>query len=62
MGYIEKKIVDAYKSSPSSILELHARVREQRNQIPPDFCSKLFESMLRHIRAIIYANGLWTKY
>ena len=26
MGYIEKKILDAYKSCPSSVLELHARV------------------------------------
>ena len=43
---------DAHKS-PSSILELHAGVIEQWNQIPPDFCSRLFESMSKHIRAII---------
>ena len=62
MGYIEKKIPDEYKSPPNSIVELHARVMEQWNQMPPDFCSRLFESVPRRIRAIIQANGLQTKY
>ena len=53
MGYIEKKILDAYKSPPSSVVELHARVIEQWNQIPSDFCSRLFESMPRRITVII---------
>ena len=45
MRYIEKNILDAYKSPFSSVLELHACVIEQWNQIPPDFCSRLFESV-----------------
>ena len=53
MGHIEKKILDAYKSPPSSVLEQHARVIEQWNQMPPDFCSRLFGSMPRRIKAII---------
>ena len=53
MGYIEKKIQDTYKSPPSSIVKLHARVVEQWNQMPPDFCSRLFESVPRRIRTII---------
>ena len=61
MEYIEKKIQDAYKSPLSSLVKLHARVVKQ-NQIPSDFCSRLFENMPRRIGAIIKANGLWTKY
>ena len=54
MEYIEKKkILDAYKSPLSSVVELHARVIEQWNQMPPDFCSRLFQSVPRRIRAII---------
>ena len=51
MGYIEKKILDAYKSPPISVVELHARVIKQWNQMPPDFCSRLFESVPRRIKA-----------
>ena len=45
MGYIAKKIQDAYKSPPSSLVKLHARVIQQWNQLPLDFCSRLIESM-----------------
>ena len=53
MGHIEKNIQDVYKSPPSLIAELHARVIEHWNQMPPDFCSRLFKSVSRRIRAII---------
>ena len=53
MEYIEKKILVAYKSAPSSVMELHACVIEQWNQMPSNFCLRLFESVRRRIRAII---------
>ena len=53
MGYIEKKFLDAYKSPPSSIVELHARVIEQWYQMPPEFCSRLFESVLKLVLELL---------
>ena len=47
MGYIEKKILDSYESPPSLVMELHARVIEQWNQMPPaQDCLKVCQDVL----------------
>ena len=57
-----KKALKTYSSSPKGVHELWDRVAEQWNQIPPEACQRLIESMPRRIEAVIRAKGGHTKY
>ncbi|CAK9820118.1 Transposable element Tcb1 transposase [Anthophora quadrimaculata] len=61
-GLLKRRLRDSYDSQPTSITDLYNRIQEQWEQISPDYCKKLVESMPKRISAVLQAKGLWTKY
>lgn len=57
-----KKTLKKYPTPPKGVHELWERVVEEWNQIPPEVCQNLIESMPRRIQAVISAKGGHTKY
>lgn len=57
-----KKTLKKYPRSAKGIHELWERVVEEWNNIPPETCQRLIESMSRRIQAVIRANNGHTKY
>src|SRR5277367_710223 len=57
-----KKTLKRYPTPPKGVHELWERVVEEWNQIPPEVCQNLIESMPRRIQAVISAKGGHTKY
>jgi DDE superfamily endonuclease len=51
-----------YDTSPHGVHELWDRLVEEWNEIPPEVCQNLIESMPRRIQAAIRAKGGHTKY
>ena len=51
-----------YDVPPKGVHELWDRVVKEWNEIPPEVCQKLIESMPRRIEAVIKAKGGHTKY
>lgn len=51
-----------YPTPPKGVHELWERVEKEWNEIPPETCQKLIESMPRRIQAVIKAKGGHTKY
>ena len=47
---------------PKGVYELWERVVKEWNEIPPEVCQNLIESMPRRIKAVIRAKGGHTKY
>ena len=57
-----KHQLQKYATSPKGVHELWERVVEELNEITPEVCQNLIESMPRQIKAVIKANGGHTKY
>ena len=57
-----KRQLAGYPTQPSGILELWERVQKEWNDIPPQVCQKLIESMPRRVAAVLKAKGGYTKY
>lgn len=57
-----KRQLQKYATSPKGVHELWERVVEEWNEITPEVCQNLIESMPRRIKAVIKANGGHTKY
>ena len=60
-SYIKHKL-QGYEVPPKGVHELWERVVKEWNQIPPEVCQNLIESMPRRIGAVIKAKGGHTKY
>jgi transposase len=57
-----KRQLNKYPKPPSGCHELWERVAEEWNNIPPETCQGLIESMPRRIKAVLSAKGGHTKY
>ena len=57
-----KKRLREYPTPPKGVHELWERVAEEWDQITPETCQKLIESMPRRVQAVIKAKGGHTKY
>jgi len=60
-SHLKKKLAD-YDTPPKGILELWERVQEEWEEIGPEVCQNLIESMPRCVEAVIKAKGGYTKY
>ena len=59
--HLKKRVAD-YEVPPKGILDLWDRVQEEWDQIGPEVCQNLIESMPRRIEAVLKAKGGYTKY
>ena len=57
-----KKRLGEYSRMAKGVWELWERVAEVWNEIPPEVCQNLIESMPRRLKAVIKAKGGHTKY
>jgi hypothetical protein len=57
-----KRELGTYDQPPRGILELWDRVQEKWEEIEPQVCRDLIESMPRRMAAVIKAKGGVTKY
>ena len=57
-----KKRLREYPTSSKGVNELWERVAEEWDQITPETCQRLIESMPRRVQAVIKAKGGHTKY
>ena len=57
-----KSQLQQYETPPKGVHELWERVEKEWNEISPEVCQTLIESMPRRIKAVIKANGGHTKY
>jgi transposase len=63
MWALLKRRLTEYETATKSMNELYERVTEAwYDQMKPEECQKVIESMPRRIRACIRAKGKWTKY
>jgi transposase len=57
-----KRRLGEYSTMPKGVWEIWERVAEVWNEIPPEVCQNLIESMPRRLEAVIKAKGGHTKY
>ena len=57
-----KKRLKEYLTPPKGVWKIWKRVEEVWNNIPPEVCQNLIESMPRRLEAVIKAKGGNTKY
>ena len=57
-----KKRIKNRKKPPTSKNELWLAIEEEWNNIPPDFCNKLIDTMPQRINAVLKAKGFNTKW
>lgn len=57
-----KRKLNQFETPPKGINELWERVQRIWNEIDPNICSNLFESMPSRIEAVLKSKGKWTKY
>ena len=57
-----KKKMNCYPTPPKGVFELWDRVAKEWDEIPPETCQRLIESMPKRIEAVIKAKGGHTKY
>ena len=57
-----KRRLNDFTTPPSGITELWERVQHIWNQVTPEDCLKVIESMPRRIEALLKARGKWTEY
>ena len=57
-----KRQLREYSTMPKGVWEIWERVAEVWNEIPPEVCQNLIESMPRRLEAVIKAKGGHTKY
>ena len=54
--------LNEYETPPSGLLELWDHIEHIWNEISPDTCRKLIESMPKRIEAVLKARGKWTNF
>jgi hypothetical protein len=59
--HLKRRLAD-YETPPKGILELWERVQGEWNEIEPEVCQGLIESMPRRMEAVLKAKGGYTKY
>jgi DDE superfamily endonuclease len=59
---ILKQRLNSYKSPPMGMNDLWERVEHEWDNIDPNICRKLIESMPMRIKVVIKAHGGYTKY
>jgi hypothetical protein len=57
-----KTWLEKYEESPRGMGELWERADKEWNEIEPEVCQNLIESMPRRVKAVIQAKGGYTKY
>ena len=57
-----KKMLNQFENPAKGMTELWERVEKIWNEISPEICSNLIESMPNRIQAVLEAKGKWTKY
>jgi hypothetical protein len=57
-----KTRLEEYEELPRGMGELWERVDKEWNEIEPEVCQNLIESMPRRVEAVIQAKGGYTKY
>jgi transposase len=57
--YIKREV---RKANPKNIKDLKAKVREIWNNVSPDFCRKLINSMPKRVEAVVRAKGKHTEF
>jgi hypothetical protein len=57
-----KTRLEEYEEAPKEMGELWERVDKEWNEIEPEVCQNLIESMPRRVEAVIQAKGGYTKY
>ena len=57
-----KKRLKEYPMLPKGVHKLWERVAEEWDQITPETCQRLIESMPRRVQVVIKAKGGYTKY
>jgi transposase len=63
MWALLKRRLNDYETATKGMNELYERVTEVwYDQMKPEECQKVIESMPRRIQAVIKAKGKWTKY
>ena len=62
MGCIVKRELAEYLTAPKGVWEIWERAVEVWDNIPPEVCQNLIESMPRISEAVIKAKGGHTKY
>jgi transposase len=60
-GHVKRQL-SAYENAPNGIHELWERIEKEWNEIKPEVCQNLIESMPRRVRALYKAKGGYTKY
>jgi len=57
-----KRRLNKFDSPPKGMLELWERIEKIWNEITPETCQNLINSMTRRVCEVIKAKGRWTKY
>lgn len=57
-----KRRLNKFDTPSKGVFELWERVQKIWNEISPDVCMNLYESMPRRMEAVLKAKGKWTKY
>ena len=57
-----KTKLEEYEEAPKGMGELWERIDKEWNEIGPEVCQNLIESMPRRVEAVIWAMGGYTKY
>ena len=60
-GHLKNRLKE-YDQPASGLLELWERVEKEWENIKPEVCQRLIESMPRRVAAVIRAKGGYTKY
>jgi DDE superfamily endonuclease/Transposase len=53
--------LNGYERAPKGMIELWERIEEVWNEIKPETCMKLIESIPKRIQDVLDANGRWTE-
>ena len=59
---MQKNRLKEYSTPPKGVWQIWERVEEVWNNIPPEVCQNLIESMIRRLETVIKAKGGNTKY
>jgi hypothetical protein len=54
--------LSAYENPPNRVYKLWKRIEKEWNEIKPEVCQNLIESIPKRIRALYKAKGGYTKY
>ena len=57
-----KRRLNKFNSPPKGVIELWERIQQIWNEISPEVCQNLFNSMTKRIHAVLKSKGKWTKF